>query len=485
MNVSKTINFQSLFLSIVLMSPAITSFLYFNLIWEALSAITGIVLFYHIFKIINIKYTIPLTFMPLGYTLFIILNNRTIGYKSLIAGFNTNINETVSFISGRGTFFLIWLLIFVLTTLIILKLSGEIGHCKFNLKTVIISGSIFLLLPFLGASKAYPFFPFFTYENYQKQISAFQNYKDIVFTGDISKSDKSACYILIIGEDTRRDALYKIFDSGIQYKGIAATNTTFSSVLSMLSLLDSKNYDQIPYHPNIIKMVKKVGFSTELMESQKSIKVHRYFINNEVDNIIKCDTDMALVQKLDLKKGKFIIGHLQGCHYSFRRQLPKKLRKGSSYEEKYYNAVKYNKMVMEKLINKIKISNIPVFLLYASDHGESLNDKHDGNYGHNVKYLNQFELKIPFIVYYNKKFNELHPQKCGNFLKNRNKEATHDSIAHTFTGLLNIKSEYYNANKDLTSESFRKNSIQVIDDNLKIIDYESIKKRDAMQCASF
>jgi lipid A ethanolaminephosphotransferase len=85
------------------------------------------------------------------------------------------------------------------------------------------------------------------------------------------------------------------------------------------------------------------------------------------------------------------------------------------------------------------------FMMYASDHGESLGE--NGIYLHGLPYAiaPEYQKHIPAVFYFGNGMGEKKE-----FLKNfKSNEYSHDNIFHTFLGLFGIKTKEYDNNLDL------------------------------------
>jgi heptose-I-phosphate ethanolaminephosphotransferase len=119
--------------------------------------------------------------------------------------------------------------------------------------------------------------------------------------------------------------------------------------------------------------------------------------------------------------------------------------------------------------------NAPGLILYASDHGENLNDFGDGNVGHGTREFTRFEFEIPFIIYFNDSFLKRFPDKAGHIRKLKKAPISQDNISHTFLGVAGILDKrYYRPEEDLSSPLFRTHTRYVIDENMNVYRFDSL-----------
>ena len=84
----------------------------------------------------------------------------------------------------------------------------------------------------------------------------------------------------------------------------------------------------------------------------------------------------------------------------------------------------------------------PAVTLYVSDHGENLNDMGDNNYGHGTRALTPYELKVPFVFYFNDAFLGKYPETAKKLRERRESPVCHDHITHTLMGLAGISDPF-------------------------------------------
>jgi heptose-I-phosphate ethanolaminephosphotransferase len=119
--------------------------------------------------------------------------------------------------------------------------------------------------------------------------------------------------------------------------------------------------------------------------------------------------------------------------------------------------------------------NEPAFVLYASDHGENLNDYGDGNFGHGTRGFTRFEFEIPFIIFFNDPFIRTFPEQVKLLRQKKDVPVNQDSISHTLLGLAGIRDKnYYRPDHDLSSDKFKTHKRLIIDENMNIYEYDAL-----------
>ena len=342
--------------------------------------------------------------------------------------------------------------------------------------------------------------------------SLVQKYRglDYEFKGDL-KPEKSSTVILVIGESARRDKL-GIYGSSLDTtpfldrfareqpdqlllftNAVSASACTRVSVPSLLSVCAARDYGVIAEHPSILKIMKSAGLETVLISNQFKRGFDSDFIsafmNDATRKTYLMDTassnvfDEALVPPLieELKRSscgsKLIIVHLAGSHYSYKERYPasQAFFKPASLENQYFNTIRYTDSIIGKINEAVMKADRPIIMLYASDHGEYLNDYGDGYYDHgNRNYLTKFEIIIPFLFTYNGSFLKERSSEIASMRKRTELKVSHDNISHTLLGLMGIFDAEYQPQFDLSSEDFVAASRFVVESSNKVTPLEKV-----------
>ena len=96
---------------------------------------------------------------------------------------------------------------------------------------------------------------------------------------------------------------------------------------------------------------------------------------------------------------------------------------------------------MSNLIDLLKNKN--AFLLYVSDHGESLGK--NGYYGHGGALIAE-QTTVPLIVWVSDDFKLKHPKAVASIKNYANTEISHDYVFHSILDCLNINSDVIDKN---------------------------------------
>ncbi len=358
-------------------------------------------------------------------------------------------------------------------------------------------------------SKVYPFSAVRYQIKYFKEIYRFRktyeglNYE---FSGRIdSPSNLRETYILIIGEAARKASMSiygypqnttPILQNLVKTRcknvipytnAISASAFTRVSVPIMLSVTDAESLRQLAYSPSIIRIFNAVGYKTFLISNQPRRGFHQDVISTMMKDVaysvyledigyLDRTYDAAVIPFLrqclkDTCNKKLIVVHLMGSHYNYKERYPPDF---SFFGEEglvttYNNSIRYTDYVFGGIAKEVLKSDEAIALLYASDHGENLNDNNDGNTGHGLREFTRYELEIPFIFVLNAAFIEVKASKVERLIKRTNHAVSHDHVSHSLLGLAGIyDNQVYQESKDLSSLRFLEQERYVIDRDMNI-----------------
>ena len=323
------------------------------------------------------------------------------------------------------------------------------------------------------------------------------------------EQDKAATVILVIGEAARTDKL-GLYRNGVQTTprlekfarehpsqflifgdAVAASSYTRISVPSLLSVTPARDYDQITKHPSMLKIMKAAGHETILISNQTRRGFHddlvSAFMEDAAHRNYLTDSgdvhDEALIPPLlrvlarSADKSRLIIVHLAGSHFNYKARYPEReaFFPPTTWENHYLNSLRYTDLVLQRIVDAVVQASQPVMMLYASDHGEYLNDYGDGLYDHgNSNHLTRFEIDIPFLVAFNTHFQQSHAPEIARMRDRRALKISHDNISHTLLGLMGIRDMAYVPSYDLSSPTFVENQRFIVEQSNRITPLEEV-----------
>jgi glucan phosphoethanolaminetransferase (alkaline phosphatase superfamily) len=450
--------------------------------------------------------------ISLVYTVFLLIYKKSLGATSIMAIMNTKtevmFNFTVSpkMIPQALLFMAIFIFYF---RFIILKGKDDdkevliAKNSRYIAITVLIATSAYFFFGYNSLIKAFPFSLSFNSGTYVKIISQMKKTAETKyrFNGNLQAGfkGKKSTFILIVGESARRASwslygfqrktnafLRKVIeknpDNFILFKNyISTSQTTYPSLMSIFSVIPSRDFLEIPKNPSFIRILKSVNYKTYFLSTYTNIFMN--FINAD-ENIITKSTDddidliPVLAKILDEKKisKKLVIMHLKGSHFAFSeyKYTYKDYIFPSSnpIRDKYANSILHTDIFLQNIANLIMLEKEPVCVWYMPDHGENLNDSNDGNYGHGCSGFTRYEIELPSIMFFNNAFLENNPG-IKTVIKNRNILISHSNVSHTILGLCGVYPKEYKGKYDLSSPYFKFEEPYLIDVDLFPIRYSN------------
>lgn len=482
-----------------------------------------------IFKIPR-NYTIPLVLFGITCVAYHIFMGKAIGFQTMAAMYETNFAEMIGFISsplsiplilggGVGAGVVIW---YIVRPKQLWKLTKETYIQQKYLFVLMIVAFALFFTEGTTILYTYPINVFYTNYRYFDESRSEKEYLKKSYTFNRSynsdfKSHSGELFILIIGEAARRDALTSYGakedttpclnqdlkekpNNILLFKEVISTSAyTRGSVPTMLSTYDINDIEKLLSRPSLSKIMRGAGFKTLYVTTRP-----RYILPNIVSI---CQDDAEEVHYLSTLKdkkydgdvlpivnefiekhkdeNKFIVVHLMGSHIKYAMQYPESenyFSNGDEMWDTYNNSIRYSDYVIHQIANSIMEYKKPAFAIYASDHGENLNDYGDGNYGHGTRDFTRFEFEIPFIAYVNDPFLDRYNKKFNNLKQLLNIQISQDNISHTFLGLSGVwDEELYLEEKDLSSNKFKAQTRYVIDENMNLYNYDLLNLEKRMK----
>lgn len=280
-------------------------------------------------------------------------------------------------------------------------------------------------------------------------------------------------------------------ESIIYYKNTSSCGTsTAYSVPCMFSFLDRDDYSPVKasLQSNILDVLEKAGIEVIWIDNNSSCKgvcertgeinIRKnpdpkspfYSDGEEFDEALIGKLDEALRAVSNNAENKdsdvLIVLHTLGSHGpKYYRRYPDEFSvfepacKKSSPQEctdqeivnAYDNTILYTDHVLSQLIKylKIKQSENETFLVYASDHGESLGE--NGVYLHGLPYFlaPKAQTHVPMLSWFSEQY--IKNQKLDfTAMRNRQDEkVSHDNLSHTLLSAFGVETKVYQSKYDL------------------------------------
>ncbi|AFE52770.1 hypothetical protein MA5_02970 [Rickettsia prowazekii str. GvV257] len=301
----------------------------------------------------------------------------------------------------------------------------------------------------------------------------------------IDNSDPDIIGVLVIGESARFDHFgingykrnttpyLKTAQNIISFKAKSSYNLTYLSVPSLLSRYPASQIENSRLENSFLSILTNLGFNTTWIGTQTLM---RNFANFDLSNIYN-DVNFTIVpggsallslndydekilpfikEIITKSEKQFLVLHTSGSHWNYNARYPKKFEhftptchikvKGDASDcdqralvNSYDNSILYTDFLLSNLIELLKDKN--VFLLYVSDHGESLGE--NGYYGHGGPLLSE-QITVPFIVWVSDTFKAKYPESVDAIKSYASTEISHDYVFHSILDCLNIDSDIIN-----------------------------------------
>lgn len=312
----------------------------------------------------------------------------------------------------------------------------------------------------------------------------------------ISNADNDVIGVLIIGEAARSDhfslgryprptnPLLAQRDDIYFFDARSCSNITFRSVTCMLSDTVASNVEDAIERNSFLATLTSLGFNTTWLGTQSLTKYfHQYTHDNIYDDVeftmIPGGSALMRMNAHDekllpyfanvlAKSGKqFIVLHTSGSHWSYDARYPEEFavfkpvcQNGSlgndprlcareSLINSYDNTILYADHFIHNVIKMLENKN--AFVLYASDHGESLGE--NGRYLHGGDDTEE-QYRIPMIFWASNVFiksRKLDIVKLKQYTERT--DLSHDNILHTVFDCLKISSTMIDKSHSLCNTS--------------------------------
>ncbi|GAB4163132.1 MAG: hypothetical protein Tsb006_1900 [Rickettsiaceae bacterium] len=299
----------------------------------------------------------------------------------------------------------------------------------------------------------------------------------------IDNSDKDVIGVLVIGEAARyanfgiagydRDTTPNLstIENLVTYKARSCASSTYLAVPCMVSRYGEKDIDLAHSETSFLSILTKLGFDTIWIGTQSITKYYRSrqggsFYDDVNFHIIpggsiamlpnSHDEKMLpyLEQSLTTDGRKFITLHMTGSHWNYAARYPAQFSKFKpdvsdiikrdpvSCDEQerlnsYDNSILYTDFFLASVIDHLKDKK--AFVIYSSDHGESLGEC--GRFTHGFEDYFEEQRAVPLIVWFSDSYKATYPEKWESIKDMEKVEISHDYIFHTILDCLNISSE--------------------------------------------
>lgn len=450
-----------------------------------------------------------ISFLNILSCFFIVEYNAFIDRQTIQNLFLTDISELGDLLSLK--FYFICFASFGLTIYFLKKI--KIRHITFTklhlLKLKIVSITLLSLIINLGMFyKDYSIFlrshrevkhlvipanyidGFFGYFRHQHKVEL--KIKSILTDARLANS-ASTTMVLVIGETARADHFslygYKRLTSPhlqqenlIKFSDVTSCGTsTGISVPCIFSHFGRDNFNQAEHrnYENLLDVFKRLGFRVIWIDNNSGCqgvckRVEEMAVRGE-DH--ECKTSYCHDEKLvetfkqsltqnQATKTLYVL-HMIGSHGpSYYKRYPNKFEQfkptctqtevvNCTLDElinTYDNTILYTDHNLNNIISVLKdFPQKAKFLLYVSDHGESLGENNLFLHGLPFWFAPKEQKKVPLFFWASDDFWASHKINTQCLKNKENQTLSHDFLFHTVLGLANVNAKEINSNKDLTA----------------------------------
>lgn len=421
--------------------------------------------------------------------------------KDMIANvFQTDKMEAFDLITLKLITYILFLC--VLPTMILIRYKIEYKSYKIEVlnRLFMIFTTLFLVgVSYMVLSKNYssffrnhgelryylnPSYPIYSFVKYiKKEVSSQKIIIPIAQDAKMVQSGaKKRLFVFVVGETARAanfslnghshetNPLLKAQDNIVNLENFYSCGTaTAVSLPCMFSKFTRSEYgEDKKYFENLVDVINKSGVRVIWRDNNSGgskgvadrIKDAKYFGGDKVHDEVMLDD---LQQDIDTSyDDTLVVLHQEGSHGpTYYKRYPEEFKKFKptcdtqdlekcTQEEiinTYDNTILYTDYLLDKTIKFLKNneSKYETFMMYVSDHGESLGE--NGIYLHGLPYAiaPDFQKHIPAVFYFG---NDMQEKK--EILESlKTDEYSHDYIFHTFLGMFSIKTKEYNKDLDL------------------------------------
>lgn len=307
----------------------------------------------------------------------------------------------------------------------------------------------------------------------------------------IDNSPQEITGVLVIGESARFDHfgingyprdttpyLDSINNDLFSFKAQSCSNLTYISVPCMLSRHHSDNLAEVMQESSFLPILTQLGFDTSWIGTQSLMK----YLNNANFGTIYDEVDFAIIpggsalfnmndhdlvmlpyikHLLQGSKKQFLVIHTSGSHWNYAARYPEEFmqfKPGCTSTSKadpsscnhqgliniYDNSILYTDFFLYNVISLLK--DKCAFLIYASDHAESLGE--NGRYSHGGE-LTKEQTTIPFIVWLSERFKQQRADIVKSINSHLGNEISHDYIFNSVLDCIGINSNIIDKNLSL------------------------------------
>ena len=341
---------------------------------------------------------------------------------------------------------------------------------------------------------AMPFFPMLSAKRLARQMLDSSQHQFHDFEGQATQAavpHKPTLGVLVVGETARADHFslngYKrqtnhwlAGDTVVSFSDMTSCGTsTAYSVPCMFSLQGGASYDpdEAEYEYNVLDVLTKAGVDVSWIDANSGCKavcrrVSTVELNGEEnhsgDHHVFDEDLVPYLEAVGAPGGKdvLLVMHMLGSHGpSYSERYPTQFalfepactnpapQECSPQEvvNAYDNTIAYTDYVLHRLIEELRHrqGQYDTFLVYVSDHGESLGENGIYLHGWPNAIAPHEQKSVPMITWFSDGYLGDHGLTRSDIQSHASGVVSHDFVAHSLLGLFDVNTNVYDAALDL------------------------------------
>ncbi len=345
-----------------------------------------------------------------------------------------------------------------------------------------------------------------SYYLYRTEIARLKNYDRLKNKklDAVSLTGEKQTYVLVIGESAsrvhmgvygyKRDTtpyFSKLNEAGELYvfkDVISRYSLTYQSLKAMFSLEDIESGLTL-YDGSLIELMKQAGFktywiSTQVLFEANNLDIPGIFVNEaDVAHMLTKDGSgfmqknasyydgkiLPYLEKAldDKAEKKFIVIHLMGSHFIYKYRYPPEFgifdgqSSGELQEDRqntinnYDNSIRYTDYILETIIKMLKAQNGLSYMLYLSDHGETVYDTGDTSGHLDTTNFEPDLITIPFTLWISRDYRNAFPAETNRWTAYLCRSYQSDKLIYSLATLSHVNFKSNLPEKSIFSEQYQ------------------------------
>ena len=294
--------------------------------------------------------------------------------------------------------------------------------------------------------------------------------------------------IVVIGESASRDYM-KAFNPNCEFddtpwlsartadEGFLIFKNAYASWSQTVPVLqraltEQSQYNQKEFYDSvsILDVAKKAGYRTYWFSNQgrygefdsattlvAKTADESHWTDDAFDFSDMYDIElMKYLKTVDGGENNFIVLHLIGSHIYYNNRYPREFKRWVTADgtgmalaaEAYANTILYTDYVLSEIFEYAKSELNLQAMIYFSDHGENL------KISHNPDVFSFDMVRIPMWIWLSEEYRAKLPDRSKQLLERRDQYFTNDMMYDTIGGILNARSNKYEARQDFSSADY-------------------------------